>query len=100
MNNDNRSLYDLAKNALDCQTACNLSGVVHSFSRDISRLRIILTELIRSDIDRFSTDELNQHPICVLYAEKINDLTAGCNAGPDGRFVAAYEWCQEVCKAD
>jgi|ERR1019366_122372 hypothetical protein len=95
---DNRPLSHLASNAIVLQSACNLSGVVHSFSRDISRLRVLLTEELGNE---FSTDKLNQHSICVLYAEKINVLTAGYyNAGPDGRFVAAYEWCQEACKAD
>jgi hypothetical protein len=92
---DNRSLAELAKNAIDVQNAVNLSGVVISFARDISRLRVILNESLGKD---FSTDKLNQHPICVMYASKIDSLTVGYEGGPDSRFTNAYDWCQEACR--
>jgi hypothetical protein len=88
MDNDNRTMLDLVKNAVGVQDACNLSGVVHSFSRDISRLR----ELLQGA--HFSTDQLNRHPVCVLYAAKIASLTKydyGTVA-----FSRAYDWCRYV----
>jgi hypothetical protein len=36
---DERTLAQLAQEALTVQDACNLSGVVHGWSRSISRLR-------------------------------------------------------------
>ena len=87
MSEDNRTIYDLVANALDCQDASNLSGVVHSFSRDITRLRTLLNEQMG---DKFSTDILNRHPVCVLYSSKIASLS-GSETGM--RFSRAYVWC-------
>ena len=87
MADDNRTMHDLVRNALQVQDACNLSGVVHSFSRDIARLR----QLCDKD-PRFSTTRLNEHPVCVLYASKIASLTGYAY----GSFNDAYEWCRQV----
>src|SRR5271157_1420702 len=88
MNDDNRTLYDLVRNAIDCQDGVNLSGIVHSFSRDIARLRQ-LTDTLPS----FSTDKLNWHPMCVLYSSKIASLT---HSEVGSQFSAAYQWCRTV----
>lgn len=87
--NDTRSLKDLARNALDVQDACNLSGVVHSFSRDITRLRALLS----AEPD-FSTDKLNRHPICKLYADKIAHLT-GTQSITGAGIDHAYAWAHK-----
>lgn len=63
-------MKQLYKNAINVQDACNLSGVVHSFSRDIKRLRELNPSM--------GTDEINRHAICVLYSNKIMSL-AGDN---------------------
>ena len=85
---DNRTMQDLCRAAVAVQNACNLSGVVHSFSRDISRLRELLNEE-----PNFSTTKLNQHPVSVLYASKIASLTESesCEA-----FSKAWSWCSEA----
>lgn len=62
-----RTLKQLAQEALDVQDACNLSGVVHSFSRAITDLRENLPDA--------GTSEINNHPICRLWADKIAHLT-------------------------
>jgi hypothetical protein len=62
-------MKQLYKNAILVQDACNLSGVVHSFSRDIARLRELNPGM--------GTDEINQHAICVLYSNKIESLVGG-----------------------
>lgn len=90
MNDDKRTMYDLAVNAVQCQDACNLSGVVHSFSRDITRLRALT-----DDKPGFSTTMLNQHPVCALYASKIHDLS-GMGVSDFTAFGDAYNWCQAV----
>lgn len=82
---DNRSLQQLAEEALFVQSAVNLSGVVHGFSRAISRLR----QLFPSE----GTDFFNTHPISVLWADKIKDLTrADC-----GKVMEAYTWAEQEC---
>lgn len=63
---DTRDLTELFINAVYVQDACNLSGVVHSFARDVSRLR---------QLESLGTDALRTHPICVLYSSKIASLT-------------------------
>lgn len=66
---DTRSISELATEALQVQDACNLSGVVHSFSRAISRLRVLLDAEGKG-----GTSNLNMHPICQLWADKIRSL--------------------------
>ena len=85
---DTRTIYDLVRSSLQVQDASNLSGVVHSFSRDVARLRVLLNEG-----KNFSTDMLNRHPVCVMYASKIASLT-GSEVGL--RFHRAYTWVSDV----
>jgi hypothetical protein len=86
-----KTIKELSQDALDCQMACNASGVIHSFSRAITDLRAVL-----SSEPGFSTDVLNRHPICVLYSSKIASLT-GSESGLE--FSKAYEaCCKEVEK--
>lgn len=61
-----KTIKELAKEALDVQTACNLSGVVHSFSRIISELR-------EAEPNK-GTDYYNTHPIVIVYLDKLNSL--------------------------
>lgn len=64
---DTRTLAQLAQEALDVQDASNLSGVVHGWSRSISRLRELLPDV--------GTEKINTHPINVLWADKVAHLT-------------------------
>jgi len=73
----------LAKDAILVQDACNLSGVVHGFSRAMTALREALPEA--------GTDEINRHPISVLYSSKIASLTGSESMGD---FSKAYEWAR------
>ena len=68
---DDRSEIELIQNAWECQNACNLSGVVHSFSRDISRL----WSIYQSENRKFSTTDINEHIVSKLYASKIMSLS-------------------------
>jgi hypothetical protein len=52
------------QSALDVQDACNLSGVVHSLARILPR--------IREEVQ--STGLVNEHPIVVLYVDKLASL--------------------------
>lgn len=88
---DTRTIYDLVRNAIWTQDASNLSGVVHSFSQDITRLRTLLEE--RLGVDKITTTMINRHPICVLYSDKISQLS-GSTVGL--RFSRAYNWCKEM----
>ena len=72
--------------AMLVQDACNLSGVVHSFSRVMSR--------IRADCD--STQESNRHPIAILYSDKIASLTGTSRKHGARDFSAAYDVCETL----
>lgn len=85
-----KSLKELAQEAILLQDGCNLSGIVYSFSRSISDVR----EHLRAE-GKESTDNVNQHPICILYASKIASLT-NCEIGSE--FHEAYKWAQEQVK--
>jgi len=91
-------MKELARQALDCQDACNLSGVAHTFSQVISELRFLLQAQAKEGIiERFSTDILNQHPICVLFASKIVSLTSYEETGHHpGSFCHAYDWAKDM----
>ena len=80
-----KSLQEMAREALEVQNACNLSGVVHSFSRTMTDLREALQG------PNFSTEMLNTHPITVMFSDKIASLTG--SEGPTS-FIAAMAWCE------
>lgn len=74
--------------ALDVQDACNLSGVVRSFSQVMDK---VWGEARATG--NASTDWVNRHPIAVLYASKVQSLTGGER---DEAFSAAYDICKMV----
>lgn len=89
-----RTLKELAQEALDVQNACNLSGVVHGFARAMGDLMAHTK----------STDERNQHPIAILWADKVAHLTGTqsfgcyvCNGGRDP-VTQAYSWAHDMVK--
>ncbi len=82
---DTRTMADLAREALNVQDACNLSGVVHGFSRSITRLRALL----EAD-GKAGTHAVNTHPICMLWSDKIASLTETQGIA-FGDLTAAYD---------
>jgi hypothetical protein len=82
-----RTMKELAQEALDVQNACNLSGVVHSFARAMTDLRAV------AEAEGWAgTQNINTHPICQLWADKIADLT-----GRDGAYNA-FGWAREMAR--
>lgn len=77
--------YQKAINVLD---ACNLSGVVHGFSCVMKKIHF---ESIKQNK---GTDFKNTHPIVVLYAEKIAQLTR-LMSHDIMVFHEAYQICKE-----
>ncbi len=60
-----------ARTALECQDACNLSGVVFSFAET---MHAICEESNRLGT---GTEWKNTHPIVTLFLSKLNDLNGG-----------------------
>jgi len=73
--------------ALMVQDACNLSGVVHTFSGIISKI------WDEANARKEGTDWVNHHPICRLFAEQIAHLT-----GVGGPYFEAYAVCEKKSK--
>lgn len=78
-------LAKLAADAIAVQDACNLSGVVHAFSR-------AMTALSEMGLD---TNAKNTHPIAILYSSKIASLTGSESRGA---FSTAYDWAKQHSK--
>ena len=70
---DERTLAQLAKEAIDVQSACNLSGLVFGWARAMKRLCELFPHL--------GTDARNAHPINVLWADKCISLAGLHNYG-------------------
>jgi hypothetical protein len=62
------TIQELAQQALDVQDACNLSGVVHSFSRSMDVL------WAEARANNHGTDWINTHPIVTLFIDKLASL--------------------------
>lgn len=82
------NLKRLATKAYRVQDACNLRGVVAAFDNDINCLAESLEVIKGSGVN---TDEVNTHPICVLFADKIGHLTGHQAIGGDA-ISEAYKW--------
>jgi hypothetical protein len=59
-----KTLKELAQEALAVQDACNLCGVAQSFARAMRDL---------GDYTK-GTDERNQHPVTIVWLDKLNQL--------------------------
>jgi len=66
------TIQQAARTALDCQDACNLSGVLASFKE-------IVHEVIWPEARRLGngTEWVNRHPICILFLSKLCSLNGG-----------------------
>lgn len=87
-----RTLKDLAEEAIVVQDACNLSGVIHSWSESIRELRRLKPEL--------DTVGINTHPINQLFAYKVWDLSQIWVVPFGTEFHAAYTKCRKLAEPD
>ena len=79
---------NIYKNALDAQGACNLSGVVQQFARDMQ----IVCEEVRAAGG--GTDQINTHPVCRLYAEQIAWLSGAGSCAAHSTYLRAHDACK------
>lgn len=63
-----KTYQELAQQALDVQDACNLSGVVHSFSQGMETL------WAEARSRNQGTAWVNEHPIVTLFLDKLASL--------------------------
>jgi hypothetical protein len=83
-----RTIKELAQEAYDVQDACNLTGVVHAFSRAMTDLR----EIARAE-GWESTEKLNTHPIVVMWSSKVESL---CGSRCTSEFIRAIDWVNDM----
>lgn len=86
---DERTIGDLAREALAVQDACNLCGLAQAFARAGSRL----LEL------EHSTHKVNEHPIVRVWLDKLSQL-AGVQAFGDWRITQAFAAVALMAKPD
>lgn len=79
-----KTLPELAKDALEVQNACNLSGVAQGFARAMISIR----ELPECT----GTEYCNRHPITIAWLDKLNSLAGIPSLHPsiDSAFVELY----------
>lgn len=89
-----RTLKELAQQALDVQDAANLSGVVISWTLAVQELRQ------RLSLDKLpcGTDDINRHPISMLWADKCASLTGSQYAAFD-EMSNAYETVKKLAQS-
>ena len=75
-------------NALEVQSASNLSAVVLQFARDMRRIN----EEVRAVGG--GTEQVNTHPVCRLYAEQIAWLSGAGGCVDSGTYREAYDACE------
>ena len=80
--------------AMDSQCACNLSGIVHSYSK-------VMT-VIWDEANRVSqgTDWVNTHPIAVLYATQVGHLTGVSICGDTEVYGKAHAAVEAALKEE
>ena len=81
-------MSSIYRNALDVQSASNLSGVVLQFARDMKRIN----EEARATGG--GTDQVNRHPVCRLYAEQIAWLTGAGGCADPETYRRAHDACR------
>ncbi len=76
-----------AKEALQCQDACNLGGVVFALARH--------TQALCDNPRKSGTAWKNHHPVIVLFLNKCSSLCTG-DLGDTQAFSVAYDLCCAV----
>jgi len=90
------TLKQAAQTALDVQDACNLSGVLRSFTDIV--MNVLWPEARNTG---HGTDWVNQHPICTLFLDKLASLNRTqclCSANMDS-FGKAYDEVHKLASA-
>ena len=77
------------RNALDIQSASNLSGVVFQFARDMAQINAEVRA------NGGGTEQVNKHPVCRLYAEQIAWLTGAGSCSSHATYIRAHDACQK-----
>lgn len=82
------SIQDCAQTASDIQNACNFSGILHTF--------VEVFTYMKNDLG-MSRDEVNTHPITIVFLDKLNSLAEIQNMGCE-RVMNALNEVDKLCQ--
>ncbi len=93
------TIQEAAKQAIEVQDACNLSGVLRAFQN-------IVSEVIWPEANRLGkgTDWVNCHPICVMFLSKLCSLNGGSSSNDYNEAAGTYDYmhasdeCEKLSK--
>jgi hypothetical protein len=85
------TIQEAAATALQVQDACNLSGVLRTWGTDVRDAVNAACTL--------GTDQRNHHPVHVLFANKLADLT-GQSCGDVESYGVAYDACVRLAAGE
>lgn len=77
-----------ARDAIDVQDACNLTGVLNSFQRHMAAICESQPEM--------GTDARNRHPVAVLFINKMADLAGIEREYGSNEYLDAYAACNSL----
>jgi hypothetical protein len=80
----------LAQQALDVQSACNASGVIHSFDKIVTAL----WEMPQAK--KIGTAWVNQHPVVTMFLAQLIHLNGAGNSVLPYNHPEAFELCEKV----
>lgn len=83
------TIQQAARQALDVQDACNLSGVVFTFAKCMEAV------CEDSHVKGTGTKERNQYPIVTMFLLKLCELN-GCGSTLHPTYEAAEARCKEI----
>ena len=94
---DPMTIQQAARTALECQDACNLSGVLASFKE-------IVHEVIWPEARRLGkgTEYVNSSPICTLFLDKLASLNRSQCLCPDSMksYYTAYTEVEKLARGE
>lgn len=92
---DRSAMKHAAQTAIDIQNACNLSGVIFTWAEVMASISK------EASAQSQGTDWKNNHPINVLFANKVADMTGGSSIDAHGtlKYSWAYGKCQEMANS-
>lgn len=89
---EERTLAYYAKEALDIQDACNLTGLVQGWARSAVEVKRLLEAA-----GIYDTDKINRHPINIMWADKLADLSRSRSTTAYG---AAHDQCTRLANGE
>lgn len=84
-----------AYQAISCQDACNATGVLHALSRHFTNMRANSKWKYNNTGTpyRLDTDTCNQHPVMIMFLDKLCQLARYNNQGHFSLFSKAHDAC-------